>query len=354
MSLRERIAALAILSLLISQPVLADPFAEGSMTVFAGGDARETRLAIAEAPTLTVFDDDGPRAVNVDANWPKVQGEGHFKLSLGQRHETTRWNIGVDGGPNVLSELRWQVPASEVRVDGVWTHTSGFTVKSFLAYAQSFAGGEVQDSDYLLDNRQAEFSRSYASPTGSRMLDISIGAGWKLPLGRTASLTPMLGFARYDSRYRMRDGRQVLSDYGLAPPLGTIGGLDSKYNPVWNSVWFGIDGQLQATGKLALRSEIKKHYFRYEAEANWNLRSSYAHPVSFVHQGDGSGWSAVVGADWQLARDQRLTLDLSKRDFRLRNGTDTTYLSDGSSSSTRLNEVISDSWSAHLGYRVEY
>lgn len=343
----------AVIALTISLPVQADPLASASMAVFEAEGPRHVDLTPAEMPVLTIFTPDGERQVALTTSWPEIQGSGHLKLSSGYRYDKLRYNIPGNGA-NIVSELTWHVPASEIRVDGGWTHTSGLTIAGHLAYAQAITGGEVQDSDYLLSDRQGEFSRSYAKPQDSRMFDISLGAGWKLPLGKDHSLTPMFGLARYDSLYRMRDGRQVISAYGFTMPLGSFPGLDSKYNPVWSSVWQGLSAEFKPFPQLALHAAIKHHWFDYRAEADWNLRSDRAHPISFVHEGYGRGWENEFGADWRFFQAHRLTLDLSMRKFELKDGKRILYPASGGSIETSLNEVIADSWSARLGYRHDF
>lgn len=340
-------------ALVASLPALADPLATATMAVFEPDGLREVGLAPAAAPSLTVFTADGAREVDMRTSWPEIQGGGYLNVSSGYRHDKLRYDI-PGNGVNILSELTWAVPAAEIRLDGGWTHTSGFTVKGHLAYAQNISGGEVQDSDYLLNDRQGEFSRSYADPRESRMLDLSLGAGWRLPLGSSAVLTPSFGLARYESLYRMRNGRQVVSNYGFEMPLGPIPGLNSKYSPVWNSVWQGLEAELKPNKQIALRAALKHHWFDYRAEADWNLRGDRAHPVSFTHQGYGRGWEAELGADWRLLAGHRLTLDISGRQLNLQDGKRTVYPAEGGSIETSLNEVTADSWSARLGYRYDY
>ncbi len=259
-----------VVALLVSPPALADLFASGSMVVFTADGQREIALAPAPAPTLTVFTPDGTRAVTIDADWPRIQGNGYLNLSAGYRHDKLSFNIAADrrgaATPNVLAELTWAIPAAELRLDGGWTHASGFTAKAYLAYARASSTGKVQDSDYALNDRQGEFSRSYADPRDSRMLDASFGAGWRFPVGGLSSITPMLGIARQESELRSRQGRQVLWDsdqakrVGIAGsvPLGEFAGLDSSYQPVWESVWVGLDGEFRPSERLSLRGGVKQ------------------------------------------------------------------------------------------------
>lgn len=335
-----------------------------SMTVFDGGSARESTVAIRPEPKITVYSDEGAREVAVETAWPKNQTQaGGLGISAGYRHDDMRFNIGGRGAPNILSELEWHTPAFEIRAHGDWTHSSGATIKGYLAYAKSYWDGESQDSDYGQDDRQAEFSRSYADTTDSEMIDLQLGAGWKFSLGSQATLTPLLGLARFESTYRTSNGRQVVSDAANAnlvgidnwsAPLGSFDGLHSRYRPVWNSAWLGLDGTLKVSDRLTLRGGVKHHWFKYKAEADWNLRSSFAHPVSFRHEDNGSGWEAEISTDFRLTGTHRLTLDLSKREMKTRQGNDTTFFYNGASSTIDLGETVLSSWSARLGYRYDY
>lgn len=335
-----------------------------TMTVFDGASPRESEIRLQPGSTMTVYEPDSPRQLAVPDDWPSLQGSGQLGVSVGARHDRAAFTIGGHGYPNVLSELQWEVPAAEIRLDGQWTHTSGFTVKGHLAYALAVSGGEVRDSDYAYDDRQGEFSRSYANPDESRMLDISLGTGWRLPLGKSFALTPMLGLARYDSEYRQRDGdltvwnrdyaKQVSPYLDYDQPLGRFANLHSSYKPVWHSVWLGLDGEFKPSDKFSLRAGVKQHWFRYKAEANWNLRGDFAHPVSFLHEGYGQGWEAELGADWGLGGGHRLSLDLGRRELRVKDGADTSFFYNGASSQINLRTATSDSWSARLGYRHEF
>ena len=333
----------------------ADPLAGAAMTIYEADGPRSITF---DAPTMTVFSGSETHQVEIASDWGHAAENGFVKLSTGYRHDRTSFDIAADASgratPNILSELTWQLPSAEIRIDGEWTHDSGFTVKGHLAYAQAFSGGEVQDSDYLSNDRQAEFSRSYSDPRGSTSHDLSLGVGWRIPLGERESLTPMVGMARYRGDYRMRDGRQVISAYGFGMPLGAFDGLDSSYSPRWRSGWIGIDGAFRAGDQVTINTALKQHWFSYEAEANWNLRNSFAHPVSFRHSGYGSGWEAEINSAWTIQPRHRLSFDVSARDLRLKDGRDITYLADGSSVETQLNSVLSETWSARLGYRFDY
>lgn len=339
----------------------ADPLAGATLAVFDDGAVRQVDLGAAQSATMIVFSDDGAREVALPSaahgagSDPTVlpgRGDtGYLRLSTGYRRDETSFNIASDASgdatPNVISELSWTLPAAQIRLDAGWTHASGFALRGHLAYARALAG-TVQDSDYALDDRQAEFSRSYSDPAGSSAYAYSLGVGWRFALTRDADLTALIGAARTRASYRMRDGDQVI------PALGAFAGLDSRYEPDWRSGWLGFDVDARPDPRLVVRTGLKYHWFSYQAQADWNLRGDFAHPLSFRQSGNGAGWEADFGADWALASHHFVSLDVSAAQLRLKDGDNVFHSADGTTSTQRLNGVTSDSWGVRLGYRYAY
>lgn len=334
-----------------------------NMTVFEGASPRELEIQLRPDSRMTVFTPEGQREEAIDIDWPATSTRaGWLSLSMGYRRDDMRFNIGAKGGPNILSELKWTAPALQVRADGHWTHVSGATVKGYLAYAHTYAKGREQDSDYALDNRQGEFSRSYADASGSEMVDALLGIGWQLPLARWLTITPMVGLARYESTYRSSNGRQVVSNAAYAAllgipwnaPIGPFDGLRSRYSPVWSSLWQGFDVDLKAGERFSLRAGARHHWFKYKAEADWNLRSDLAHPISFRDTDSGWGWEAEIEASLVLWQDHRLTLTAIQRDFKTRHGNAKTYYANGYNSTIGLRETVLSSRAVQIGYRYDF
>lgn len=333
----------------------ADPLAEASIAIFAT-DAGSDPLP-AEA-TLTLFPDDDPTPRLLDLPQGTADSRGSITLAAGYRHEALRFNIASDlsgkKSPNILSELKWRVPMAELRLSGEWTHHSGFAIEGSFAWAHGLAGGKVRDSDYLRNNRQLEFSRSYADPDHSTAHDVSLGAGWRFPLGGRARLSALAGYALNQTDFSMRNGRQIISLPPQNMPLGKFSGLDSSYSTRWRGPWVALKGETLLGRQFTLYAGISHHWLKLKADADWNLRGDRAHPISFSHTGSGNGWSAQLGTRWQFARDHEITLDLAKRRFAIDDGRQTNYFADGNASTLRLNEVRTSSWSAAVGYRFFY
>ena len=87
------------------------------------------------------------------------------------RQDRFTWHkAGIDGFPNILSELKWE-NLRIYAVKGILRHDTGR--KTFLEATGSFGwiySGTNQDSDYDQNDRQDEFSRSYANAGDGRVL----------------------------------------------------------------------------------------------------------------------------------------------------------------------------------------
>jgi hypothetical protein len=153
----------------------------------------------------------------------------------------------------------------------------------------------------------------------------------------------------------MRDGRQVISAYGWRNgEIGPFSGLDARYAPRWHGPWAGMRLDTLATEKWRAQIGIRRQWFDYRAEADWNLRADFQHPVSYTHEGKSRGWLGEASLIRRLSAHASLSLRLAYQKQALKNGKDTVFFSDGKQGSTRLNEVNWQSWSVLLGYRLDF
>lgn len=258
-----------------------------------------------------------------------------FQIGLGERGDTLRWNIAgdLDGqNPNILSELSWNdLDSTQLALD--FQHQLG---TNFFGQGRLFLGlidsGVVQDSDYLADDRTLEFSRSYSDADGSRILDWSLGIGRTLLSKAGWELAAMAGYSNERQYLRIIDGYQTI------PDPDPITGLDSIYQTSWHGPWLGISLKKEWR-QLRFRSGFEYHWADYYAEGDWNLRDDLAHPVSFTHRAEGSGISLRLGLDYALNTQWSIGFDYQMAEWRSESGTDRVYGDDGTTVSTRLNEV---------------
>lgn len=136
---------------------------------------------------------------------------------------------------------------------------------------------------------------------------------------------------------------------GGTRPLGPFSGLDSSYDAEWSGLWLGTDFVWNFKNGSTLFARLETHWVEYFAQAQWNLRSDLAQPVSFEHEADGRdqvlelGWHSVVAnAYWAWGASivvQSWTTD---------SGIDRVFGANGSVDEFKLNEVNWSSRSINL------
>ncbi|PLX95300.1 MAG: hypothetical protein C0621_04030 [Desulfuromonas sp.] len=280
-----------------------------------------------------------------------------YKLSLqgGWRQENLDWDIaGVFNGSEVdiLSELNWkELQIAELvasaRLD-VTAHSYPEllgVMQGRLAYGLIF-DGVVIDSDYAGSGRTFIFSRSRSDAGDGDVMDGELSLGvTPLQPWHGVEILPQIGLEFHIQRLTMFNGVQVLSRQFFAPgvalpPLGPFAGLDSRYDTYWFGGWLGVEiASRDETQSVFWGGSLRLSRLHLYAEADWNLREDFAHPVSFTHEGDGYGGQLGVWGGYRLGDHLLLTLQGEWLRAEVKNGIDLVYLSVGSVARTRLNHV---------------
>ncbi|MDR2093110.1 MAG: hypothetical protein LBP58_07335 [Azoarcus sp.] len=332
-----------------------------SMTAFSDVGKRRTMPNMLAQNTV---DANGGIGADVAKGANPREWTASWGAAIGYRHASLDFNIGYDNGlpdwPDVLSELKYDAEMNELRVNGDWKLFNGLVVTGEAAYAYGFSG-DSRDSDYASSGRRDEFSRSYAKTHGSTARRLALGAGWRIPLPtRRIGVTPLAGYAYQYQDWRVRHGRQAVSEPGLIggdhvpPPVGRrLHGLDSHYKPSWHGPWLGVQLDANLARQFDLRFGLKHQWSRYYAEGEWNLRRDLK-KTGFKHHGDSKGWQTEIGAIWRFLPHNALSFTLDWGEQRLTNGSERKFFSDGTTSKIRLNEVNAESWGASLGYRMDF
>lgn len=293
-----------------------------------------------------------------------------FSLKAGCRVDQFDWNIaGNNAGtdPNILSELTWEdleiyqvqlesrLAAGNRQRDGYLYHLRGM-----LGWGK-ITDGSNQDSDYAGDNRTLEFSRSNNAADDGSVFDFSVGGGLEFSgQNERWTLIPVAGFSYHEQNLQITDGYQTVSDRIIAddffgpgqitmPPLGPFEGLDSRYDSEWYGPWLGLELIFQPVDRWQLSGIFEHHWVDYEGEANWNLRQNLAHPVSFSHWADGTGLVFGLELSGKLSKSWSCDLAATYQDWQTDAGTDITYLANGTTAGTRVNEVNWESFSVMAG-----
>jgi len=292
----------------------------------------------------------GTSSAETDGNLEETKTA--FTLGAGYRSDDLDWNIAGDingNNPNILSELTWEdLGIFQVTLNNV-TRFRGFYIRGAIAYGWILSG-DNQDSDYLGDDRTLEFSRSNNNSDEGNTFDATVGIGYQISIiSDFLSVVPLVGYSHHEQNLTMTDGNQTI------PTIGPFAGLDSTYETEWKGPWIGADivfrlpHEKKQFKDFSLRVSFEYHWADYYAEADWNLRTDFAHPKSFEHDADGNGW--IISADWNIFFTHHLGLNMSVnyQTWDTDPSIDRTFLSNGTSANTRLNEVNWDSYAIMFG-----
>ncbi len=266
-----------------------------------------------------------------------------FEFGTAYRADRLDWNIANDlagtSTPNILSELTWD-NLNIMQLDmGMRTEANNIVFRVDADYGWILTGNN-QDSDYDGNNRTLESSRSNNDAGAGNVWDVSTAIGYNF--GEDASITPLIGWSMHRQNLRLRDGFQTI------PATGDFAGLNSKYDAEWTGPWLGFDAGVTTENAARFFLNFAYHFATYKAEADWNLRTDFAHPVSFRHEATGYGIDAGGGVEYELAENQMLVAGIEYRKWKADNGADTTFFATGASSVTKLNEVNWQSFTFRL------
>lgn len=298
-------------------------------------------------PTVTWALDQMDQSVSSTLENSDKTLSGEVNTRIGYRRDALKFNIAGDlsgNNPNILSELTWKnIQSVQFQSQGQLVFLNHLVLDAKIGYGRIFSG-DNQDSDYLGDDRTFEFSRSNNSADKGDLQDYSGGVGFSLNLEQIAgvdklNIIPLVGFSYHAQNLRMQDGFQTMDPYGFIGSTGPFAGLNSSYDARWYGLWLG--GEIKSR-KDALSDFIRLEYhlMKYHAEANWNLRSDFAHPKSFEHTVNHAyGLVLSAGLGYDLTQNWNVNLTMDYNYFKTKHGLDRTYFSDGTTADTRLNMV---------------
>lgn len=284
--------------------------------------------------------------------------EKRFDLSAGLRRDKFTWNIAGDingASPNILSELSWNnLRIFQVKTEAKVIFDKRLRVEGSYGFGLIYRG-DNQDSDYNGDNRTFEFSRSNNKTDEDNVSDWSAGLGYQFNLadadylyGHKAALTILAGYSEHKQNLKITNGFQTIDTVNYT--YGPFDGLNSKYQAEWKGPWLGTEFET-AKGKITGLLRIEYHWADYFAEADWNLRDDFAHPVSYTHTADGKGTIVSLGLGYNIKTNWLVFLRTDFQDWETDKGVDRTFFSDGVSIDTQLNRVEWNSTAIILGVR---
>jgi hypothetical protein len=262
---------------------------------------------------------------------------------IGERQTEVDWNIAgnlAGTNPNVISELEWKDIKSHQLLIGSVLQDGDYFLKMFGEYGYIYDGSN-QDSDYNLDNRQGEFSRSVNNSGKGYLLDAGISYGRDYRFLRKFKVSPRVGYSFHRQHLKIYEGKMVIGSADLT-------GLDSLYEANWRGPQLGI-GLKYKINKSVISLDYSFQDIDFNGYTDWNLRSDLRHPKSMTQQGDGSG--TKISASYERAVSSFSSLSLVGNFYKYKaDGTHTFHLA-SSDSSQKLNQVNWKSSEIKIVYR---
>jgi len=295
-----------------------------------------------------------------------------LNMGIGYRSDQFDWNISGDvegGNPNILSELSWDdIDIYQLQV-AIWLKLGElpFLKRNSLVLANISFGkimsGNVRDSDYATDDRNNEWSRSINDANEGLTFDLSgaFGPIFKLNNVIGVSITPLVGYGFNMQALTMTNGNQDISEPDLSPAktsdppdIGSFPDLDSSYTAYWYGPWLGVNIDYQGSDQFSMTVGVEYHWVEYFAQADWNLRSDFAHPVSFEHESTGTGLVWNIQSQYMF-NDQWSWLFSGKiQNWETESGSDRTFFAVGTVGLSRLNEVNWSSYALTTGVQYRF
>ncbi len=298
-----------------------------------------------------------------------TRGDTSISLGAGIRNNNFDFNIASDitgnSTPNVASELQWE----DIRIfEGTANirhiqpveipYLRGAVHIEGTAKAGMVTSGDVQDSDFLGDDRTQEFSRSNNAADDGYSLGLSAAIGYRFDVTPESmrrssgqsylSLTPLAGYGWDRQVYTMMDGYQTI------PHQGAFAGLDSEYQADWFGPFLGLEAEWQKSRHL-LRVRGEYHDLEFEGEGIWNLRPDFRQDPSFAQEGDGDGYRLDAEYAYAINPNYVLTVNGAYQQRNVEDGITHFYLSNNAQAAPqKLNEANDKSSEVRLGVRYHW
>ncbi|NNF97798.1 MAG: hypothetical protein HKM93_00305 [Desulfobacteraceae bacterium] len=292
----------------------------------------------------------------------------YFNAAISHRIDSLEWNIaGQLNGEyiDVLSDLTWEdIRICQVVLSNRTIFHDRLSFRGSLGIGNIY-GGDNQDSDFAGSGRSNEFSRSNNNADDGKVVDLSLGLGYRFSPGSgRLKLAPMLGYSQHWQSLTMSDGYQTVSEAvpGIRPPdIGPFEDmLDSAYKAHWKGPWVGVDIFFDVPKPAFLFSDMEfmftfeYHWADYNADADWNLREDFMHPKSFEHEANGAGMVFSLDANLRFNDFWGLNIGAGYQKWSTGSGTDRVFFSNGDIAETRLNEVKWSSTAVHIGVECRF
>ncbi|AYL98159.1 hypothetical protein [Mucilaginibacter celer] len=264
-------------------------------------------------------------------------------ITDGYQRENFRWSIaGNSSGqnPNVFSELKWtKLGGQSLAASLQWNVYQKFVFYGYYT-RQFITSGTVNDSDYSGDNRSGNtYNETFDAGKGHTQ-GWFVGAGYQLINNNLFRLTPYAGYS---------DNKQSLFLYGSA---NRFPNLNSSYSTDWKGVFIKAIASLKLVDQLHFNADVTYNQVSYNAQGNWNLITTFQHPVSYRHHANGYGLNLGGGLVYDITKNIGIQAGAGYLHWQTGNGTDELYLNSGEVDKTQMNGAYRNGFRVFGGLKV--
>lgn len=272
-----------------------------------------------------------------DAEVHKLEISAH----TGFQSEDFRWSIAgsVQGtNPNILSELKWKDlagPTAGLSVD--WNFWNAFHLRSSLSNL-FIASGTVTDMDYRGDNRtDTVYHEGFKANKGNTYSwRTTVEYAWQMG---NITVTPSVGYAVHHQSLHIID------------KTGNATGVNSTYNSRFQGATFGLRADFPVSEQISLGVSTCYDQYHFRGQADWNLITTFRHPLSFQDDANGYNLEGSVRVNYHL---DSWTFFIAGKFLhgQTGKGTDMLYLANGNDVPTQFNEAVRNVMAASIGASV--
>ncbi|TDX00851.1 hypothetical protein [Dinghuibacter silviterrae] len=265
-------------------------------------------------------------------------------IQTGYRSENLRWSIagnlqGQD--PNIYSELIWKsVDGLLCAADVRWKVYRSLELHGHFSMA-TISGGRATDTDYHGDNRTDVSYYGYFDAGEGNLLSGDIQLGYRLNLGPRIVLIPAFGYGGDQQNLYLK------AYEGNAPST-----LNSSYTALWKGFLGSMTALIPFGNRWEVDPSIAYHQVVFDGTADWNLITTFQHPVSFRDHANGFGVVPACELLYHLRSHWAISLHGNYGWWKTGLGVDNLYLSNGTTSLTQYNGARRTGGEAGIGFRL--
>ena len=196
--------------------------------------------------------------------------------------------------------------------------------------------------DYQGDNRTNRVYNGAFESNKGNTADWRTTLEYKWELNPSFSLVPGLGYTLHSQSLFL------LSD---AAYLGSAK-LSSTYATTYKGVTVGARSTIVVAGPWSLEPSLFYDQVKFHGRADWNLISTFQHPLSFEDRANGYNIEAGLKGYYAWNRQGAFFLSVNYFYSNTGNGTDKLYQTNGQIPLTQFNGAIRHFWTIRAGLKL--